>query len=160
MPVRHPARCKQNKPNCVTSQVSSLVGCCSIACHSTWQTMRRQAPAPSGAQMPIYLPLLQSNHITFFNPRIFDQTALSSLTATKSILDFLVKPNHASVPRSNQTWWVHAFKRDSKMHLDMSCIESLILFRFVFDRQLHILNLLSHLHLCIDSSTPNTFDPV
>jgi hypothetical protein len=46
------------------------------------------------------------------------------------------------------------------MHLNMFCIESLILFRFVFDGQLHILNSFSHLHLCTDSSAFTTVDPI
>jgi hypothetical protein len=37
----------------VTSEPSLLVGCCLFACHSTWQTMRWQTPAPTGAQMSI-----------------------------------------------------------------------------------------------------------
>jgi hypothetical protein len=86
--ARHPAQCKQHKPSCVTSRISPLVGCCSIACQSTWQTMRRQAPAPLGAQMLFYFTLLPSNHIMFFNPRILDQTTLFPLAATKSSLDF------------------------------------------------------------------------
>lgn len=77
----------------VTSKPSLLVSCRLSACHSIWQTVRWQAPAPTGAQMPVYYFSLRSNLIMFF----------ICSDPTKLYFPFSLRPNDASISLSSQT---------------------------------------------------------
>jgi hypothetical protein len=72
--------------------------------------------------MSIYSLLLRSNQIlseVYYAPT--KPVSLPSVlkpmdfVALKLCLGFFIKPNNVSVSRSNQTWWVPTYKRDSML---------------------------------------------